>query len=400
MIYSVFFKVVLRWIPPEVTHSLAIISLRLVGLLPLGRRTLRKLTRVDDQRLRVTALGLTFPNPVGVAAGMDKHVKWFEELGALGFGFVEVGTVTAHPQKGSSKPRVWRLTRDRALVNAMGFPNDGAETSAERLRKKRTGETIVGTNIGKSLSTPVDAALDDYRTTARAMAPVSDFLVLNVSSPNTPDLQTLQAVEPLRALVEGVRDELALIEVQLPILVKISADLPDADIDQVAELCLSLELDGIVAVNTTVDRAVLQSAAARAAQNPGGISGAPLKGRAVDILRRLRTHVGDRLVLISVGGIETADDAWDRFEAGATLVQGHTGFVYGGPLWARRLNKELARRLREAGVSSVYELVGLYEGGGRGSGMANGAAGSSPQESALARNGETRPLGVGVPGAR
>ncbi|GAC1317140.1 MAG: quinone-dependent dihydroorotate dehydrogenase [Thermoleophilaceae bacterium] len=315
----------------------------------------------EDPCLQVKALGLTFPNPLGSAAGLDKDLTWSEELGALGFGFVEVGTVTAQAQKGNPRPRVWRVPGERALINSLGFPNTGAEEAARRLQK-RGGRTVVGTSIGKSKSASAAAAGDDYRTTVRHVAQLSDFLVLNVSSPNTPGLQDMQAVDPLKALIKGVQDELDLIGVRVPILVKISADLPDAEIDQVADLCLTLGLDGIVAVNTTVDRSVLRSAPEHAADWSGGISGAPLKPRAVEVLRQLRARAGDRIVLISVGGIETADDAWGRILAGATLIQGYTGFVYGGPLWPRRLNKELARRVREADAASIGEMVG--SGGG------------------------------------
>jgi dihydroorotate dehydrogenase len=310
----------------------------------------------SDPSLEVRALGMTLASPLGVAAGMDKGASWFEGLGALGFGFVEVGTVTAVAQPGNPGTRVWRIPEERALLNSMGFPNPGAEAVASRLRR-RSGQTAVGTNLGKSMIVGTDRAGADYRTSVRTLAPCSDYIVLNVSSPNTPGLRELQAVEPLRALVADVRAELREIGQAVPLLVKLGPDLGDAEIDAVADVALELGLDGLVAVNTTVERRELIPSDLDPAAR-GGISGAPLKERAAQVLRRIRARTGDELVLISVGGIETADDAWERILAGATLVQAYTGFVYGGPLWPRRINRGLARRVRDCGRSSIQELVG------------------------------------------
>lgn len=301
---------------------------------------------------------MTFPTPLGIAAGVDKDASWFEPLGALGFGHVEVGTVTAVPQHGNPRPRVLRLTRDRALLNRMGFPNPGAEVVAERLRR-RAGPTIVGVNVGKSKAAPIEGAGEDYRASVRRLAPFADYLVLNVSSPNTPGLRALHEVDRLRALVGDVRAELEAAGVAAPLLVKIGPDLDDDALDAVADLAVALELDGIVAVNTTIDRSGLVASRADAASfDGGGVSGAPLKTRALDVLRHLHARAGDDLVLISVGGVETAHDAWQRILAGATLVQAYTGFVYGGPAWAGRVNRELAQNVSQAGRSSIGELVG------------------------------------------
>jgi dihydroorotate dehydrogenase len=240
----------------------------------------------------------------------------------------------------------------------MGFPNPGAEVVADRLRR-RTGRTVVGVNIGKSKAAPVEHAGADYRASVRRLAPVSDYVVINVSSPNTPGVREMQAVDLLGALVSDVRSELEASGTEVPLLIKIGPDLSDEELDAVAELAVTLGLDGIVAVNTTVDRSgLVASRDAAASVDGGGVSGAPLKTRALEVLKRLYARVGDDLVLISVGGIETPDDAWERILAGATLVQAYTGFIYGGPAWPRRMNAALARRVHEAGRSSIQELVG------------------------------------------
>ena len=341
MIYRLLFDHVLTRIDPERAHGIA------AALLGSPRaRGLRRVLGARDPALRVDALGRSFPSPLGVAAGVDKDATWFEGLGAVGFGFVEIGTVTAHGQPGNDRPRIERFPEARALLNWMGFPNAGAEAVAARLEAPR--RTIVGVNVGKSKVAPVEDAAADYRATVRRVAPLADYLVLNVSSPNTPGLRSLQAAEALDALVAGVREELGALGLQVPLLVKIAPDLGDEEIDAVADLALRRGLDGLIAINTTTDRGALRSRL-RAPGEPAGVSGAPIAERSLAVLRRLRERVGDRLVLISVGGISTADDAWARLQAGATLVQAYTGFVYGGPLWAWRVNRGLARRIRTRG---------------------------------------------------
>jgi dihydroorotate dehydrogenase len=312
--------------------------------------------------LRVRALGLDFPGPLGLAAGFDKDARGTAGLGALGFAFVEVGTVTARPQPGNDRPRMFRLPADRALVNRMGFNNDGAAAAADRLRRQGGGRrsgtrTIVGVNIGKTRAVPQEQAAADYAASARAVAGVADYVAVNVSSPNTPGLRDLQAADRLRPVLTAVRaalDEGAAGGQRVPLLVKIAPDLADADVDAVADLAVGLGLDGIIATNTTVSRDGLASSPAEiAAAGAGGLSGPPLRRSAEAVLRRLRARAGDRLVLIAAGGIETPDDAWERLRAGATLVQAYTGFVYGGPLWPRRIHTGLAQRVRAAGLSSV-----------------------------------------------
>ncbi len=309
---------------------------------------LRRALGPRDPALRVHALGLDFPGPLGLAAGFDKDGEGVTGLAALGFGFVEVGTVTARPQPGNPKPRMFRFPAERALVNRMGFNNHGAAALAFRLRalRARLGyRPIVGVNIGKTKVVAEEDAIADYAASARLVADVADYVVVNVSSPNTPGLRDLQSVGKLRPLLLAVREALdsASPRRRVPLLVKIAPDLADADVDAVADLALDLGLDGIIATNTTISREGLRDSAAVTAAGSGGLSGAPLKPRALEVLRRLRARTGDRLVLIAAGGIETADDARERLESGATLVQAYTAFIYQGPFWPRRVHAGLAR---------------------------------------------------------
>jgi dihydroorotate dehydrogenase len=286
----------------------------------------------------VRALGLEFPNRVGLAAGFDKDALGFEALGAMGFGFVEVGTLTGHPQPGNPTPRLFRLPKDRALVNRLGFNNRGSADAVARLERPR--RTIVGVNIGKTKVVPEEEAVHDYVLSAKRIASCADYVVVNVSSPNTPGLRNLQATEKLRPLLSAVRTALdeASTSRKVPLLVKIAPDLADQDIDAVADLALELGLDGIIATNTTIRRDGLRSSESEiSACGVGGLSGPPLNQRSLDVLRRLRTRVGDRLTLVSVGGIEAPEQARERIDAGADLVQIYTAFVYEGPFLPRRL---------------------------------------------------------------
>ncbi len=349
--YGLLYRVVLRRVPAETAHRLAFGVIRGVARVPGAAWLLRRWLGPRDPVLRVRALGLEFPGPLGLAAGFDKDARGTRGLAALGFGFVEVGTVTARAQPGNPRPRMFRLTADRALVNRMGFNNDGAAAAAAALRRSRGGP-VVGVNIGKTKAVPDAEAAADYAASARAVATVADYVVVNVSSPNTPGLRDLQAAERLRPVLEAVRSALDATAGgrRVPLLVKIAPDLADADVGAVADLALELGLDGIIATNTTIARDGLASPAAQvAAAGAGGLSGAPLRDRSLAVLRLLRARAGDRLVLVAVGGIETPEDAWERLQAGATLVQGYTGFVYGGPLWPRRVHAGLARRMRSAG---------------------------------------------------
>ncbi len=322
----------------------------------------------------VRAMGIDFPGPLGLAAGFDKNAEGIDALAALGFAFVEVGTVTGEPQPGNPKPRLFRLPADRAVVNRMGFNNDGAEVVARRLAARAAGRdsgastgagphVVLGVNIGKSKVVPEERAVEDYAKSARLLAPYADYLVVNVSSPNTPGLRDLQATEKLRPILERVRreaDGATGPDRRVPLLVKIAPDLSDDDVLAVADLALELGLDGIVATNTTVSREGLRSTPAEVERaGAGGLSGAPLKARATDVLRLLRGRVGERLTLVAVGGIENAEDARARLEAGATLVQAYTAFVYEGALWPARVQRGLATAGATRGVSA-----GSPSGGG------------------------------------
>lgn len=341
-------------LPPERVHHLVFTVLRLAtGFAPL-RALLARVTVVGDPILRTTAFGVEFPAPLGLAAGFDKDAAGVDTWGPLGFGYAEIGTVTAQAQPGNPAPRLFRLPPDRALINRMGFNNQGAAAAAERLRARRPGGVPLGANIGKTKVTPAERAADDYVTSATLLGPLADFVVVNVSSPNTPGLRDLQAVESLRPLLRAVLDC-----VQVPVLVKIAPDLSDDDIDAAADLAVELGLAGIVATNTTIRRDGLATSAAEVeAMGAGGLSGPPVAERSLEVLRRLYARVGDKLVLISVGGIETADQAYERILAGATLLQGYTGFIYGGLLWTRRIHRGLAQRLRADGYSALTEAVG------------------------------------------
>jgi dihydroorotate dehydrogenase len=338
--YPLLFRTVLARMDPETAHHAAVVVIRILGIPPFSW-VARALTRPAPQ-LRTTVLGLSFESPFGVAAGFDKDVRAAAGLYALGFGHIEVGTITAIPQDGNPRPRLFRLIPDRAVINRMGFNNQGAEAAArrlERLRRRRT-RAVIGVNIGKSRVVDVADATADYVRSATLLSPLADYLVVNVSSPNTPGLRGLQAVETLRPLLEAVRNAAG----ATPLLVKIAPDLADDEVDAVSRLAVELGLAGLIATNTTISReGLVTDASVVAAAGAGGLSGAPLKRRALEVLRLVRAAVPSDFVVISAGGVETAADVRERLAAGADLVQGYTAFLYRGPLWARQINRGLAR---------------------------------------------------------
>jgi dihydroorotate dehydrogenase len=349
--YDVLFEQALTRVDPERIHHAAFRAIRAAA--PVTGRVVRV------PSTPVHALGLRFPHPLGLAAGFDKNAVGIDGLAALGFGHVEIGTVTGEAQPGNPQPRLFRLPADRAIVNRMGFNNDGAEVVARRLAARQSrrklqeqkgstsflGAPVLGINIGKSKVVPEDEAAGDYEKSAGLLAPYADYLVVNVSSPNTPGLRDLQAVEKLEPILAAVRrraDEVRP-EHRVPLLVKIAPDLSDDDVLAVADLALSTGLDGIIATNTTIGRDGLASPAATVAGiGAGGLSGRPLTQRSEDVVRMLRHRVGPDLTLVGVGGITTVDDARRRLAAGADLLQGYTAFVYEGPLWPRRIVRGLA----------------------------------------------------------
>ncbi|MEO3755689.1 quinone-dependent dihydroorotate dehydrogenase [Streptomyces sp. B6B3] len=360
--YRLLFAVLLRRLDPERAHGLAFGLIRAAARVPGLRGAVRAAFAPPHPTLRVTAFGLDLPGPFGLAAGFDKNAVGARGLGLLGFDFVEIGTVTARPQPGNPRRRLFRLPRDRALVNRMGFNNDGSAAVAARLARRRPGRgPVLGVNIGKTKVVPEEEAVADYVTSTERLAGHADYLVVNVSSPNTPGLRALQAADRLRPLLVAVREaaDRATPGRRVPLLVKIAPDLDDAEIDAVADLAVDLGLDGIIATNTTVARDGLASPPERvAAVGAGGLSGAPLRERSLAVLRRLYARVGDRITLVGVGGVETAEDAWRRILAGATLVQGYTGFVYAGPGWPRALHRGLAARLAASPHATLADAVG------------------------------------------
>ncbi|MDP3952071.1 quinone-dependent dihydroorotate dehydrogenase [Microbacterium sp.] len=338
--YPLLFRVVLTRLDPEFAHHAAMVVIRVLGVPPFSWVT-RAITSPSNEQ-QVEALGLTFDSPLGVAAGFDKNAVGVRGLAALGFGHVEVGTITAIAQEGNPKPRLFRLVLDRAVINRMGFNNAGADAAARRLEKlrRRRPKTVIGVNIGKSRVVEVEHATADYVASATRLAPLADYLAVNVSSPNTPGLRGLQAVETLAPLLRAVKAAAG----STPLLVKIAPDLPDEEIVAIARLAVSEGLDGIIAHNTTISREGLKTDADTVeAAGAGGLSGAPLRERAMEVLRVVRDAVPSEFCVISVGGVETAADVRERLDAGATLVQGYTAFLYRGPLWARQIDRGLRR---------------------------------------------------------
>lgn len=339
MLYNLIFKVFFAKLDPEFAHHLVATGMRVAAALRITRLGKLKSTEVDT----VSAMGLKFSGAFGLAAGFDKDAILIEALGDLGFSHVEIGTVTAKPQPGNPKPRLFRLVSDRALINRMGFNNEGADAIAVRLSKLRSRRgsrlPIIGVNIGKSKVTPIEDAVDDYRYSAKTLAAYADYLAVNVSSPNTPGLRSLQNVQALRPILKAVIEE----SEGKPVLVKIAPDLADKDIIAVARLATELGLAGVIATNTTVSRSGLSVSDSDVAEmGAGGLSGAPLKARSLEVLKLLKASLDEAQIIISVGGIETGAEALQRLHAGATLVQGYTGFVFAGPFWARKINKKLS----------------------------------------------------------
>jgi dihydroorotate dehydrogenase len=339
--YPLIFRLVLSRLDAEFAHRLAFVVIRALPAFGLGR-LLNRFTR-PDASLRVETLGLVFDSPFGVAAGFDKEGSGIRGLGQLGFGHVEVGTITARDQPGNPRPRLFRLIPDRAVINRMGFNNHGA-IAARRVIERAVGRRdrpVVGINIGKSRAVDVDDAIADYVESTRRLAPLADYLAVNVSSPNTPGLRGLQELDRLSPLLTAVTATAG----ATPVLLKIAPDLTDAQVRRIASLAVDLGLAGIIATNTTLSReglATPHDVVERA--GAGGLSGPPVAARSLELLRLIRLVVPQDFCVISVGGVETPDDVAERLAAGATLVQGYTAFLYRGPLWAREVNRGLAMR--------------------------------------------------------
>ncbi|MEJ8757384.1 quinone-dependent dihydroorotate dehydrogenase [Pontibacter sp. H259] len=339
--YKSLLRPLLFKLDPEKVHYLTTDALQTVYKLPLAKSISNSMFNVHDARLERELFGLKFPNPVGLAAGFDKDAKLIDELANLGFGFIEIGTLTPKGQEGNPKPRLFRLPEDQAIINRMGFNNEGVDVAVARLRNRKSN-IIVGGNIGKNKVTPNEEALNDYLYCFKALYDVVDYFVVNVSSPNTPDLRALQEKEPLQQLLLALQEQNSKMPKPKPLLLKIAPDLNEAQLNDIIEIAKEANLSGIIATNTTISRDGLYTSTQKVAEiGAGGLSGKPLTKRSTEIIRYLRQHLPQSIKLIGVGGIMTPEDAMEKLEAGADLVQLYTGFIYEGPALITQINKKL-----------------------------------------------------------
>jgi dihydroorotate dehydrogenase len=340
--YQFFIRPLLFLFPPEFIHHTTFNVLKFLGYVPGLSSVTKSLFSIRDQKLERTLFGITFPNPVGLAAGFDKDAVLIDELAVFGFGFIEIGTLTPKPQPGNDKPRLFRLPKDQALINRMGFNNKGVDEAALKLAKRKS-TVIVGGNIGKNKITPNEKAFEDYNYCFEALYPYVDYFVVNVSSPNTPGLRELQEKEPLRKLLSDVISLSKAKEKYKPILLKIAPDLNEAQLNDVVEILLETKTDGVIATNTTISREGLSSDSNYVSSlGNGGLSGKPLTKRATEVISFLRSKLGKNYPIIGVGGIMTPLDALEKLKAGADLVQIYTGFIYEGPGLVKGINKAIA----------------------------------------------------------
>lgn len=349
-IYKHLLRPILFQFDAERAHDVALSCLALACRFP-GSNFLKRFFKFDDPALHVKAFGLTFPNPVGLAAGFDKNAKLAAALSALGVGFLEVGGVTFHPQPGNPKPRIERLPESQALWNWLGFNNDGAAVIAARLKQMKL-DVPFGINFTKSRMVPAEKAVEDCLASFNLLLPYGDFFVLNVSSPNTPGLRAFQEKEKLDILLREIQKHNAL---RKPMLIKVAPDVDFPLLDSILEVALQHGAAGIIATNTTLSRTgISQSLPAG-----GGISGAPLRARSTEIVRYLYKHAGRQMTIIGCGGIFSADDAWEKIQAGASLIQIYTGLIYEGPFLIKRINQGLVARLKQHGFRALSEAVGM-----------------------------------------
>ncbi len=363
MLWRYLLRPILFRLPPEWVHYQSMSAFQTLLRLGPARRLIQKKCSVNDPRLAIEALGIRFPNCLGLAAGFDKNACWFNDLALLGFGHVEVGTVTYQAQTGNPKPRLFRLSRDQALINRMGFNNPGAEAVASALLKSAK-QTILGINIGKSKAVDNAVAIEDYCNSFRLLFPLADYFTVNVSSPNTPNLRELQQRGPLLDLLTQLRQldlemSRAYQRQSVPILVKIAPDLSEAELEDVLEIALQAGVDGIIATNTTVERKNLRTANSTVEGiGAGGLSGAPLTDRAREVVAFIAQRIEDRLTIVASGGIMSGEDAWRMIGAGASLVQLYTGFVYGGPRFGAQVAAYLSSKLDETGLPNIAAARG------------------------------------------
>ncbi|NGQ95189.1 quinone-dependent dihydroorotate dehydrogenase [Brevibacillus sp. SYP-B805] len=346
---------------PEVAHERTIELLKRVDNTPGGKTLLRSIYGFRDERLETTLWGIRFPNPVGLAAGFDKNAEVFHALAALGFGFVEVGTITPLAQPGNEKPRLFRLPQHLAIINRMGFNNHGAYAASQNLIDYRYAEIPIGINIGKNKTTPNDEAAGDYVKCMNTLYPYGHYVVINISSPNTPNLRDLQETESLRELLKAVKGKAKELELRgveaKPILLKVAPDMADEQMRDVVQAAVEEGVSGIIATNTTLSREAVEGDPLAA--EAGGLSGKPLVERSTAWVREIYQEVGDKVPIIGVGGIFSGEDAYRKIRAGASLVQVYTGLVYQGPGIARQINKQLLRLLERDGFTHIKQAVGV-----------------------------------------
>ncbi len=341
--YKLIFRPIFFLFDPEKVHHFTFILLKITGKIPGMKSLLRLMFTYEKQSLEREVFGLKFKNPVGLAAGFDKDAKLVDELATLGFGFIEIGTLTPKPQPGNDKPRLFRLKEDGAIINRMGFNNGGVDEAVARLRKINS-KILIGGNIGKNKFTPNEKAVNDYVSSFESLFDVVDYFVVNVSSPNTPNLRALQDKEPLQQLLTSIQIQNDKKGNPKPILLKIAPDLTTEQLDDIVEIVQEIKLDGLIATNTTIDRSGLNTATDRIEEiGAGGLSGKPVRDRSNEVIKYLRNELGKDFPIIGVGGIMTPQDAVDKMKAGATLLQIYTGFVYEGPAFVKRINKALSR---------------------------------------------------------
>ena len=360
MVYRSLVRRLLFSLPPETAHELALHSLSLLNAKALEEFVARRYA--SGPSLPITRFGLTFENPVGLAAGFDKDGVALRALAALGFGFIEAGTVTFHPQPGNPRPRLFRLPEDKALINRAGFNNSGAAAFAKRVAGEKL-RCVLGVSIGKSKITPLEEATEDYLSSFELVYGVADYVAVNVSSPNTPQLRQLQQSEQLSALLSALQEKNVALQHQrsrrMPLLVKLSPDLTTEDLEMIVDVVTRLEIDGIIATNTTITRDNLRTDKASVAKiGEGGLSGAPLRATSTRMVAQLYRLTKGRTPIIGVGGIFTAEDAWEKIAAGASLVQLYTGFIYRGPSIAREINEGLQQILNREGFPHLDAAVG------------------------------------------
>lgn len=337
MMYKNCIRPILFSLDAEKAHHLTFSMLRFVNKLPGVSSYLKNKYVVTNKKLQREVFGLTFKNPVGLAAGLDKDAKLYKELANVGFGFIEIGTLTPKPQSGNPKKRLFRLKKDSAIINRMGFNNEGVEAAIARL-KKNNGEVLIGGNIGKNKITPNEKAVDDYLFCFQKLFSYVDYFVVNVSSPNTPNLRTLQEKEPLKHILNTLQQKNLEQSKMKPILLKIAPDLTDEQLLDIIEIVKETKIAGVIATNTTIARNALQS---KEKEEVGGLSGKPLKNRATEVIRFLSEKSNKTFPIIGVGGVHSVEDAKEKFEAGATLIQLYTGFIYEGPELIKSINKSL-----------------------------------------------------------